>query len=451
MKYFLLVAVLVAGVWFVADKYFTPGAMRSVSTNDATESSVSDVLSSAEEAANEIGDTSAEPLQQGDGTPEDVDADTDSAASQTDSEEGIQSEVPDAMVAVSENPVAVNNSPKETVLVAGGCFWCVEADLEKLSGVVEGVSGYAGGTGGDPTYQNYSSKGYREVVEVTYNPEVVSFEEILIYAMKHMDPTDDHGSFHDRGDQYAPAFYYKNETQKNIIEKLIAEVDENGPYDAPLAIDVLPDTAFYPAEDYHQNYYKGTLSQLKYKYYRNASGRDDFIEKYWGSDTGPMLPWRTPQGETSDAFWMNFKKPSDDELRNELTSISYRVTQKGATESSFDNAYWDNHEDGIYIDIVSGEPLFSSTNKFDSGTGWPSFTRPIDYSFVTEHADYKLIIPRTEIRSTIADSHLGHVFNDAPKELGGVRYCMNSAALRFVPKENMEKEGYGAFLYLFDS
>lgn len=447
MKYFVLVAVVAVASWFVLDTYFVPGAMHGVGANkEGTESGVADLLSKAEDAAEKLGnipksDVVLREQETEDNVPE-IESPDEEVAYEPDSE---------SMIDVSTAGQAHASAELATVLVAGGCFWCVEADLEKLSGVVEVISGYAGGTGNDPTYQNYSAGGYREVVEVTYNPAVVSFEEILIYAMKHMDPTDDHGSFHDRGDQYAPAFYYKNEEQKAVIENLIKEVDENGPYDAPLAIDVEADTVFYPAEEYHQNYYKGTLSQLKYKYYRNASGRDDFINTYWGDDTDPTLPWRTPKGAVSGASWMDFVKPSDSELKATLTDIQYRVTQKSATESSFTNEYWDNHDDGIYVDIVSGEPLFSSTHKFDSGTGWPSFTRPIEYSFVTEHKDYKLIIPRTEIRSAIADSHLGHVFNDAPKELGGVRYCMNSAALRFVPKDQMKGQGYGSFLYLFEA
>lgn len=360
-----------------------------------------------------------------------------------------QTNIETTMTMIDKNPETHVNLA--TMLVAGGCFWCVEADLEKLSGVIEVVSGYAEGTSENPTYNNYSKTGHREVVEVTYNPSVVSFEEILIYAMKHMDPTDDHGSFGDRGDYYAPAFYYENESQKKIIENLITDVDENGPYDKPLAIDVIPRPKFWAAEDFHQDYYKGTVSGLKYKYYRNASGRDDFIEKYWGDDTDASLYWRNQSSAAvSNSDWSTFVKPSDAVLRTQLSDIQYKVTQKNGTERAFNNEYWNNKEAGIYVDIVSGEPLFSSTHKFDSGTGWPSFTRPIDYNFVTEHDDFLLLQPRTEIRSVIADSHLGHVFNDAPPELGGIRYCMNSAALRFVAKDDMAAEGYSDFLFLFE-
>lgn len=355
----------------------------------------------------------------------------------------------DTMKAVQPKDI-VTQTDVQTMLVAGGCFWCVESDLEKLPGVIEVVSGYADGAVADPTYENYIAGGHREVVEVTFNPSVVSFEEILIYTMKHTDPTDDDGSFGDRGNYYSTAFYYETDAEKQIIENLIKEVDEFGPYETPLAIDVLPRPVFWEAEGYHQNYYKGTLSSLKYKYYRNASGRDTFIEKYWGSDTNASLSWRTSTTHSTSTPWNDFVKPSDDALKESLTDIQYKVTQKNGTEQSFSNTYWDNHEAGIYVDVVSGEPLFSSTDKFDSGTGWPSFTRPIDFNYVTEHDDYLLLQKRTEVRSRIADSHLGHIFPDAPASLGGIRYCMNSASLRFVPKRDMEKEGYGAFLYLFE-
>jgi peptide methionine sulfoxide reductase msrA/msrB len=355
--------------------------------------------------------------------------------------------VVDAMKEVTD--VAHVAADTQTMLVAGGCFWCVEADLEKLSGVIEVVSGYAEGTNENPTYDNYIKYGHREVVEITFNPMVVSFEEILIYAMKHMDPTDEDGMFGDRGNYYSAAFYYENESEKLLIGNLIDEVDEHGPYDKQLAVEVLQRPKFWEAEGYHQNYYKGTLSSLKYKYYRNASGRNTFIEENWGDDTSASFAWRETASATSDSPWSSFAKPADSELEASLSPIQYKVTQKNGTERSFSNEYWDNHEDGIYVDVVSGEPLFSSTHKFDSGTGWPSFTRPIDFSYVTEHDDYLLLQKRTEVRSVIADSHLGHIFNDAPKELGGIRYCMNSASLRFIAKDNMEQEGYNEFNYLF--
>lgn len=346
------------------------------------------------------------------------------------------------------SPATPDTEARATVMIAGGCFWCVEADAEKLQGVLEAVSGYAGGSTESPTYEDYSKGGHREVALITYNPSVVSFREIVIYMLKHMDPTDPNGSFYDRGVQYAPAFYYQTESEKRMIEEVIERVDELEVYDKPIAALVLEEPKFWPAEDFHQDYYKGTLSSLKYKFYRSGSGRDDFIEKHWGDDTGPTLPGETNPYDVS--AWEVFQKPSEEELRSTLTAMQYKVTQQDGTEPAFNNEYFNNKEEGLYVDVVSGEPLFSSTDKFDSGTGWPSFTRPLYPEAVTEHDDFKLIVKRTEIRSKFADSHLGHVFNDAPPELGGIRYCMNSASLRFVPKDMLAEEGYAEFLGLFE-
>lgn len=426
MKYasLLVVVLLIGVVWLFS--YFTDKSPEDLALHNSGGLDV--MTETVADGSGEVGEVAAATEV----APETVNSDTNSNQ---------------VMTEVNE-PTAAVSADLETMLVAGGCFWCVESDLEKLPGVVGAVSGYAGGETTNPTYQNYGEGGHREVVEVTYNPDVISFEEILIYTIKHMDPTDPNGSFGDRGVYYSPALYYETEAEKTLIENLLKEIDEQGPYDKPLAVAVEKRPTFYKAEEYHQDYYKGAVSGLRYKYYRAASGRDQFIEKHWGSDTKPSLPWREPT--VGNSAWQDFVKPSDGELREMLSDIQYRVTQKDATEPAFQNEYHDSKEAGLYVDIVSGEPLFSSTHKFDSGTGWPSFTRPIEYDFVTEHADYKLILPRTEIRSAIADSHLGHVFNDAPVELGGVRYCMNSASLRFVPLGDMEAEGYGEFLYLFE-
>jgi len=340
-----------------------------------------------------------------------------------------------------------------TALVAGGCFWCVEADLEKLPGVLSVVSGYAGGTTENPTYKNYGSGGHREVVEVTYDANQVSYEDILIVTMKTTDPTDDDGTFKDRGDKYSAAFYYEDSAQKAVIDNLIREVDEFGPYDKPLAIDVEPRAPFWPAEDYHQDYYTGTLTQLEYQNYRNASGRNALIERYWGTNTGPNLPWRNErdvenitQVSPSTYMWNNYVKPSQTELQATLDATTFKVTQKNGTERAGTSPLDKNWEEGIYVDILSGEPLFSSKDKFDSGTGWPSFVQPITPTAVTEHEDRALFSVRTEIRSAVADNHLGHVFSDGPRDRGGMRYCMNGVALKFIPKAEMEAAGYRDFM-----
>lgn len=348
----------------------------------------------------------------------------------------------DAMTATDNTPSSTVPSKSQTLLVAGGCFWCVEADLEKLPGVISVVSGYADGSTDAPTYDTYARDGHREVVEVTYDASQVTFREILIYALKHMDPTDGTGSFHDRGEYYSPAFYYANEDEKKVIEQLISSVDEQGPYERPLAIDVLARPVFWPAEDYHQDYYKGTLSSLKYGYYRSASGRDSFIEQSWGSDVGPTLPWEQKSGGP----WNSYRKPDIETLRTTLEPLAYEVTQEEGTERAGSSRYDKFWEEGIYVDILSGEPLFSSNDKYDSGTGWPSFVRPIQASAVTERIDKKLFSTRTEVRSSIADNHLGHVFADGPVDQGGLRYCMNGVALHFIPKAEMEENGYSDYI-----
>jgi len=331
-----------------------------------------------------------------------------------------------------------------TALFANGCFWCAEADFEKLAGVVKAVSGYAGGTGENPTYENYAAGGHREVVEVTYEPARVSYAELAEYMIKHGDPTDTGGSFFDRGPEYAPALYYANEREEKAAREVIRLVDAAKIFEKPLPLAVLPRPLFWPAEEYHQDYYK--KNPLRYAYYRNGSERDAFIKKHWGEDTAPSLT-RKEAGKKS---WREFTKPSEKDLRDLLTPLQYEVTQHEATEEPFNNEYDTNKAEGIYVDIVSGEPLFDSIHKYDSGTGWPSFTQPLAPENIVLKEDNYLVYSRTEVRSRYADSHLGHVFNDGPAESGGLRYCMNSAALRFIPKEKLAAEGYEEYLALFD-
>ncbi|WP_391572079.1 peptide-methionine (S)-S-oxide reductase MsrA [Cohnella sp.] len=308
---------------------------------------------------------------------------------------------------------------------AGGCFWCMVTPFEELPGIHGIVSGYTGGHVANPTYEEVCSEttGHTEAVQITFDPGLFPYRKLLDIYWRSVDPTDAEGQFHDRGSSYRPAIFYHDEQQREEAEASKEELRRSGRFDKPIAVSIEPAVEFYAAEDYHQDYH--TKNPLRYKYYRHGSGRDAFLEQHWNTAKD--------------------KEELHKELRQRLTPMQFEVTQNSATEPPFRNEYYNNAEHGIYVDIVSGEPLFSSRDQFDAGCGWPSFSRPLHGGSIQERQDFTHGMYRIEVRSREADSHLGHLFDDGPMP-GGQRYCINSASLRFIPKERMEEEGYGSYL-----
>lgn len=321
---------------------------------------------------------------------------------------------------------------------AGGCFWCMESDFAAVPGVLAVVSGYSGGRSIDPSYEEVcsGSTGHLEAVQVHYDPARIGYAELLDVFWRHIDPTDSGGQFVDRGSQYRTAIFTHDGEQQALAEASKQALERSGRFGGrPIATVIEPLRNFYAAEDYHQGYYR--KQPARYRAYRAASGRDRWLKHIWDA----KAPGSCPAARSA--------VPEDAGLRSKLSPEAYRVTQLCDTEPPFDNAYWDNKREGLYVDIVSGEPLFSSRDKFDSGTGWPSFVRPVDAASIIELPDNSHGMRRVEVKSRQAGSHLGHVFPDGPPPTG-VRYCINSAALRFIPREELENEGYGAYRFLFE-
>lgn len=311
----------------------------------------------------------------------------------------------------------------EDLYIAGGCFWGLEAYMTRVYGVYDVTSGYANGNTENPSYEDliYRNSGHAETVHVKYDPNRVDLETLLAYYLKVVDPTSVNKQGNDKGIQYRTAIYYTKESDLETINRVLE--NEQLKYDKDIVIEVEELRHYYLAEDYHQDYLE-----------KNPNGycHIDLNEVKLGIDKS------------------KYSKPSDMEIKEKLSDLQYNVTQNQATEPSFDNEYWDNDEEGIYVDVVTGEPLFSSKDKYKSGTGWPSFVKPINDDVIKYNTDNKLGVPRIEIRSSIGDSHLGHVFEDGPTDKGGLRYCMNSASMKFIPLDEMDEMGYGHLKYLFE-
>ncbi len=334
----------------------------------------------------------------------------------------------------NQDAVPVN---ARTIYLAGGCFWGVEAYFERIDGVLDAVSGYANGRTENPSYEDvvYRNTGHAETVKVVYNPDKLSLDNILQYYFRIIDPTSLNKQGNDRGVQYRTGVYTTDAAEQEVVADALAQLQQR--YQRPLVVENTALEHFYEAEQYHQDYLM-----------KNPNG-------YCHVDLSKAdepLSRKPEQAEKSQPGFdaSRFEKPDSKTLQQRLSREEYQVTQNSGTERAFSHRYDELFEPGLYVDIVSGEPLFSSSDKYQSGCGWPSFVQPINASAVTEHTDTSYNMRRIEVRSQLADSHLGHVFPDGPRDRGGLRYCINGASLKFIPKAQMQEQGYGQWLKYID-
>ncbi len=330
---------------------------------------------------------------------------------------GLQSSLTyaDNTTSSKEQKMTMESKQEQRIIyLAGGCFWGLEAYMERIQGVTDAVSGYANGKGDTTNYQLLHATDHAETVKVTYDPNKISLDKLLQYYFRVIDPTSINKQGNDRGRQYRTGIYYQNEQDKAVIEAALKTLQSK--YQEPIQIEVEPLKNYVEAEEYHQDYLK-----------KNPNGYCHIDIK---KADEPLIDDK------------KYPKPSDAELKQKLTALQYDVTQGKHTERSFSNEYWDNFAPGIYVDITTGEPLFSSKDKFESGCGWPSFTKPIAAEVAEYQKDNSFNMTRIEVLSRSGHAHLGHVFDDGPRDKGGLRYCINSASIKFIPLDEMEKQGY---------